>query len=102
VLDRLRFITDAKRLGFSLKEIKELLSLGVKSTTECGPVTRKAETKLAAMNKEIARLQRLRLTLRKMVETCGGQCAPTQISREAFVQRRTERVAEKRRSLWKS
>jgi hypothetical protein len=54
------------------------------------------------MNEEIARLQRLRLTLRKMVETCGGQCAPTQISREAFVQRRTERVAEKRRSLWKS
>jgi MerR family mercuric resistance operon transcriptional regulator len=98
VLDRLRFITDAKRLGFSLKEIKELLSLGVKSTTECGPVTRKAETKLAAMNEEIARLQRLRLTLRKMVETCGGECAPTQISRAAFAPRRIE----KRRSLWKS
>ena len=102
VLDRLRFIGDAKRLGFSLKEIKELLSLGVKSTTECGPVTRKAETKLAAMNKEIARLQRLRLTLRKMVETCGGQCAPTRISRVAFAQRRGERITEKGRSLWKS
>jgi len=102
VLDRLRFITDAKRLGFSLKEIKELLSLGVKSTTECGPVTRKAETKLAAMNEEIARLQRLRLTLRKMVETCGGECAPTQISRAAFGPRGIERVIEKRRSQWKS
>src|SRR5271154_7427833 len=102
VLDRLRFIGDAKRLGFTLKEIKELLSLGVKSTTECGPVTRKAETKLAAMNEEIARLQRLRLTLRKMVEACGGQCAPTQVSRESFTQRRVERVIEKRRSLWKS
>jgi len=33
-LDRLRFIGDAKRLGFTLREIKELLSLGVKSTTE--------------------------------------------------------------------
>jgi hypothetical protein len=54
------------------------------------------------MNEEIARLQRLRLTLRKMVETCGGQCAPTRVSREAFAQRRSERVVEKRRSLWKS
>lgn len=43
VLDRLRFIHDAKRLGFSLREIRELLSLGVKSTLECGPLTRKAQ-----------------------------------------------------------
>src|SRR6202035_1544169 len=28
VLDRLRFIGDAKRLGFTLKEIRELLSQG--------------------------------------------------------------------------
>ena len=76
VLDRLRFIGDAKRLGFTLKEIRELLSQGVKSTTECGPVTRKAEAKLAEMNEEIYRLQRLRMTLRRMVEDCGGQCAP--------------------------
>ncbi len=75
VLDRLRFIGDAKRLGFTLKEIRELLSLGVKSTTECGPVTRKAEAKLAEMNQEIGRLQRLRLTLRQMIEECGGNCA---------------------------
>ena len=76
VLDRLRFIGDAKRLGFTLKEIRELLSQGVKSTAECGPVTRKAEAKLAEMNEEIYRLQRLRMTLRRMVEDCGGQCAP--------------------------
>ena len=31
VLERLRFIADAKALGFSLREIKELVSLGVKS-----------------------------------------------------------------------
>src|SRR5271168_545844 len=81
VLDRLRFIGDAKRLGFSLKEIKELLSQGVKSTTECGPVTRKAEAKLAEMNDEIARMQRLRVTLRKMVEACGGECRPARALR---------------------
>jgi MerR family copper efflux transcriptional regulator len=81
VLDRLRFIVDAKRLGFTLKEIRELLSKGVKSTAECGPVTRKAEAKLAEMNEEIVRLQRLRVTLRKMAAACGGECRPPQISR---------------------
>lgn len=88
VLDRLRFIGDAKRLGFSLREIKELLSLGVRSTTECGPVTRKAEAKLTEMNEEISRLQRLRLTLRKMIEECGGECEPMHSSRGALLRRR--------------
>src|SRR5216683_540551 len=59
-------------LRFSLREIKEMVSLGVKSTAECGPVTRKAQAKLAAMNAEIRRLQRLRRTLGKMIEDCGG------------------------------
>jgi MerR family copper efflux transcriptional regulator len=88
VLDRLRFIGDAKRLGFTLKEIKELLSEGVKSTSECGPVTRKAEVKLAEMNEEIARLQHLRVTLRKMVEACGGECMPARASRRKSMETR--------------
>jgi MerR family transcriptional regulator, copper efflux regulator len=82
VLDRLDFIHDAKALGFSLREIKELLSLGVKSTRECGPVTRKAEAKLVAMNDEIKRLNRMRRTLAKMIQDCGGVCECTKCSAE--------------------
>ncbi|HUA36612.1 MAG TPA: heavy metal-responsive transcriptional regulator [Candidatus Binataceae bacterium] len=74
VLDRLRFIQDAKALGFTLREIKELLSMGVKSTLECGPVTRKAEAKLVAMDEELARLKRMRRTLARLIEACGGVC----------------------------
>jgi MerR family copper efflux transcriptional regulator len=74
VLGRLDFIKEAKGLGFSLREIKELLSMGVKSTRECGPVTHKAQQKLAEMAAEIERLQRLRRTLRKMVKDCDGRC----------------------------
>ena len=74
VLDRIEFIKEAKGLGFTLREIKELLSKGVKSTRECGPVTHKAQAKLAEMDSEIARLQRLRRTLRKMVRDCDGTC----------------------------
>src|SRR5271167_1291543 len=79
-VDRLRFVKDAKGLGFSLREIRELLSLGVKSTRECGPVTHKAQQKLAEMESEIERLQRLRRTLRKMVKECDGQCLQSQKS----------------------
>jgi MerR family transcriptional regulator, copper efflux regulator len=74
VLGRLDFIKEAKGLGFSLREIKELLSMGVKSTRECGPVTHKAQQKLAEMEAEVERLQRLRRTLRKMVRDCDGSC----------------------------
>jgi MerR family transcriptional regulator, copper efflux regulator len=77
VLDRIEFIKEAKGLGFTLREIKELLSAGVKSTRECGPVTHKAQAKLADMDSEIARLQRLRRTLRKMVKECDGSCIQT-------------------------
>jgi DNA-binding transcriptional MerR regulator len=85
VLERLRFIADAKALGFSLREIKELVSLGVKSTAECGPVTRKAQVKLAGMNAEIRRLQRMRRTLGKMIEDCGGcVCAECVNSKETI------------------
>jgi MerR family copper efflux transcriptional regulator len=83
VLDRLGFIKEAKSLGFSLREIKELLSMGVKSTRECGPVTHKAQQKLAEMESEIERLQRLRRSLRKMVKDCDGQCLQSQNGRAA-------------------
>jgi len=76
VIDRLRFVKDAKGLGFSLREIRELVSLGVKSTRECGPITRKAEAKLGQMTQEIVRLQRLRRTLRKMIRDCHGCAYP--------------------------
>jgi len=74
-IDRLQFVKDAKGLGFSLREIRELLSMGVRSTRECGALTRKAETKLTEMTTEIARLQRLQRTLRKLICDCQG-CAP--------------------------
>jgi MerR family copper efflux transcriptional regulator len=74
VLDRIEFIKEAKGLGFTLREIKELLTAGVKSTRECGPVTHKAQQKLADMDSEIAKLRRLRKTLRKLVLDCDGSC----------------------------
>src|SRR5262249_10667942 len=72
LIDRVQLVKEAKGLGCPLREIHALLMLGVKSTRECGPITRKAEAKLSQMTEEIVRLQRLRRTLCKMIRDCHG------------------------------
>lgn len=46
VLRRLRFIKNAQAVGFTLREVGELLDLQVSSTARCGDVQRRAEAKL--------------------------------------------------------
>ena len=45
-LARVKFIVRAKELGFTLKEIKELLNLRIESTSTCGDVKHLAEDKI--------------------------------------------------------
>ena len=49
-LKRLLFIKRAKELGFTLKEIKELLNIKIESTATCGDVKHLAENKLTDIN----------------------------------------------------
>ena len=46
VIFRIRFIKRAKELGFSLKEIKELLQLRRNSSSTCEDIREKAEAKI--------------------------------------------------------
>ena len=67
---RLRFIRRAQALGFSLKEIQELLELS--SRRDVARVKRTAEAKLKDINTRIAELQRVRDGLAKLVAACPG------------------------------
>ena len=58
-LKRLTFILQAKELGFSLKEIKELLELRVRSSQACDRVRKKSTEKLIAIKEKIAQLKKL-------------------------------------------
>lgn len=69
----LRFIRRAKELGFSLKEISELLSLETAAAATAADVRKLAETKLADIEERIRALQRMRRALRKATESCTGQ-----------------------------
>ena len=69
----LRFIRRAKELGFSLKEISELLSLETAAETTAADVRKLAEAKLADIEERIRALQRMRRALRKATESCTGR-----------------------------
>lgn len=66
---RIRFIKRAKSLGFSLKEIRELLELRSECAT-CGDVQARAEAKLKTVTQKIDELTRVRDNLEDLVRQC--------------------------------
>ncbi len=68
----LRFIRRAKQLGFSLKEISELLSLEVDPQAGAADVKRLAEAKLEDIESRIRALQRMRRALLRVAAGCPG------------------------------
>ncbi|TKS59318.1 MAG: heavy metal-responsive transcriptional regulator [Nitrospira sp.] len=71
---RLRFIKNAQALGFTLREIAELLNLRVSSRARCGDVQRKAEGKLQCVEAKAQALQALARELESLIRTCrAGQ-----------------------------
>lgn len=79
-LERLHFILRAKRLGFTLADIRELLSLQVDADAHtCEEVKRVAEDKLAAIDARLAELHHMRHALAHLTDACcGGPHAATQ------------------------
>jgi len=72
---RLRFIRRAQELGFSLKEIRELLSLRVLRNTTSRDIRARAEAKIADIEAKISSLESMKKTLQKLTGVCNG-CAP--------------------------
>ena len=74
---RLAFIRRAKELGFSLAEIKELLSLRADRKAQCGQVRKRTEAKLADIDEKIRTLRRMRRALTKLNAACDREEVPT-------------------------
>ncbi len=71
-LERLRFIRRSKELGFSLAEIRDLLSLTSERESDMRGVKQKAEERLAQVERKITELQRVRRGLKKLIDACPG------------------------------
>ena len=69
---RIQFIKRARELGFSLKEIHELLSLRLDPDTPAIVIRRKAEAKVKDIEEKIKTLQNMKHTLLKLIGQCDG------------------------------
>ena len=67
---RLRFIRRAQALGFTLKEVRELLTLS--KLRDVGRVKRAAQQKLTDVEQRIAHLERVRTGLATLIAACPG------------------------------
>ena len=75
---RLNFIIQAKKLGFSLKEIKEFLALRVQSVKACDRVRKKATEKLKDIQNKIAHLKKLEKTFKGLIGDCENRVVTNQ------------------------
>jgi len=73
VVKRIHFIKHAQRLGFSLKEIRELLLLRVDGQTSCEEVKQRTEAKIAEVERKVIELQRMRQALLQVAALCTGE-----------------------------
>jgi Hg(II)-responsive transcriptional regulator len=90
---RLRFIRQAQALGFTLKEIGELLGLRVAPGTDCAAVRARAAAKLADVEGRLAELERLRGALAKLVAACPGSGAVATCTILGYLAGRAETAA---------
>ena len=74
-VERIRFIRQAQELGFSLREIKELLSLRTDPATDCADVRERAQVKLNEITRKIDLMKGIQTALEKLIAACPGQGA---------------------------
>jgi Cu(I)-responsive transcriptional regulator len=72
----LRFIRRARDLGFSMKEIGQLLGLWRNRRRASGDVRRVAQQHITELDQKIAELQAMRRTLTELVQHCHGDRRP--------------------------
>ena len=75
---RIVFIRRAKELGFTLKEINELLELRVRPRRNCAQVKHNAEAKITNIDGKIATLRRMRRALKDLTRACEERTPTTE------------------------
>ena len=71
-VDRLRFVRRAKALGFTLVEVRDLLSLSDHRDDDMAGMHAVAAGKLADIDHKLAELTRMRAGLQRLIAACPG------------------------------
>lgn len=75
-LNKLQFVQRARSLGFSVAEVRDLLSLYEDRQRASADVKAIAESHLGEIDRKIAELKGLRATLAHLVHACHGDDRP--------------------------
>lgn len=70
---RVRFIKRAQELGFTLREIEELLSLRATPRARCVDVRERARTKVSDIDDKVRTLVAMRNALTQLIDECAGK-----------------------------
>ena len=74
--EQIRFIKNAKALGFSLEEIKQLLELANRGASDCAEIREFAEAKIKTLEKKIRQMHIIKRELEQLVAECPGEGIP--------------------------
>ena len=74
-IKRIQFIRQARAIGFSLREIAELLELRANPSADAGDIRSRATTKLRNVEEKIKELKRIRDALESLIAACPGRGA---------------------------
>ncbi len=94
---RIRFIREAQEIGFSLREIDELLSLRADPSADSADVRERAIAKRDEVERKIAHLQEIHGALEELISACPGRGAVRDCSiMEALVNASRSEAAPRR------
>ncbi len=68
---RVRFVKRAQELGFTLREVKDLLDLQSKRKVTGSQVQKRAQEKITEIHKKISDLKQMEASLQRLAEVCG-------------------------------
>ena len=74
-VQRIKLVRQAQEIGFSLREIEELLSLRADPSADCSDVRERATMKLEEVNRKINQLEEIRGALEDLIAACPGRGA---------------------------
>jgi DNA-binding transcriptional MerR regulator len=84
-VQQLQFVLKARKMDFSLAEVKELLSLSQDTEQSCQEVLNMADRNLDAIQKKIEQLTRLKEELKVLAMECKNCCAGTSCAAECNI-----------------
>lgn len=72
-IERLSFVHEAKVMGFTLREIRDLTALRTDPSTDAAAVRVRTLAKLKEVEAKFQQLDRMRITLRNLLSQCPGR-----------------------------